>query len=110
MAAPLPGERGMLSDVVNSVFEPGTNAGLVRAMSYSFYALFVTLLGMAFLTGGNLHVVLLLATSIALFTSIKWFIAQIAEAEEKQRQERLAKEKTGGKAAVEADPSKGKTE
>jgi hypothetical protein len=74
MTAPPPTERGVLSDVVNSVFEPGTNAGLIKAMSWSFYALFATLLGMVWLTGGNWHVVSLLGLSIALFLSIKWCV------------------------------------
>ncbi|GAA5891110.1 hypothetical protein JCM6882_006422 [Rhodosporidiobolus microsporus] len=102
--------RSTFVDVVQSIFEPGTNAGLVRAMSFSFYALFLTLGGMIFLTGGNLHVVALLGLSVALFVSIKWFLIQIAEEEEKQRVERMEKEKAEGKDAVEVDPSKGKTE
>ncbi|GAA5925429.1 hypothetical protein JCM10213_008789 [Rhodosporidiobolus nylandii] len=81
--------RNTFMDVVHSIFEPGTNTGLVRAMSFSFYALFATLLGMVWLTGGNLHVVALLGLSVALFVSIKWFLIQIAEEEEKQRQMRL---------------------
>lgn len=55
-----------------SIFEPGTNSGLVKAMSYSFYALFVTLIGMIFLTGGNVHVCALFGLSVGLFISIKW--------------------------------------
>ncbi|GAA5972270.1 hypothetical protein JCM11641_002381 [Rhodosporidiobolus odoratus] len=99
-------QRSMVSDVVNSIFEPGTNAGLVRAMSYSFYALFVTLLGMVLLTGGNWHVIALLGLSVALFISIRLFLVQIAEAEEKQRTERLVEEKAKGHEAVEASGAK----
>ncbi|BGP12652.1 hypothetical protein JCM10213v2_000569 [Rhodosporidiobolus nylandii] len=89
MAATHTTGRNTFMDVVHSIFEPGTNTGLVRAMSFSFYALFATLLGMVWLTGGNLHVVALLGLSVALFVSIKWFLIQIAEEEEKQRQMRL---------------------
>lgn len=64
-----------LDDVVASVFTPGTNKGLVRAMTYSFYALFVTLLGMLWLTGGNLHVVALLTLAVGLFLSINWSVS-----------------------------------
>ncbi|GAA5995141.1 Pkr1p [Rhodotorula paludigena] len=92
-----------LKDVVNSIFTPGTNSGLLRAMNASFYALFATLFGLVVLTRANVHVCALLALSIALFASIKWFLAQIAEAEEIQRKERLEKEKSevsqGGDAA-----------
>lgn len=64
----------MLSDVISSIFTPGTNSGLIQAMSYSFYALFVTLFGMVLLTGGNGHVVALLGLSVGLFVSIKWCV------------------------------------
>lgn len=59
-------------DVVMSVFEPGTNSGLIRAMNYSFYSLFVTLLLMVYGTKGNVHVCALLVLSVGLFLSIKW--------------------------------------
>lgn len=59
-------------DVVMSVFEPGTNTGLIKAMNFSFYALFATLLCMIVGTGGNVHVCALFALSVGLFLSIKW--------------------------------------
>jgi hypothetical protein len=43
-------------------------------MNYSFYALFVTLIGMLFLTGGNIHVCALFGLSVGLFLSIKWWV------------------------------------
>lgn len=69
--------RGILQDVVSSIFEPGTNSGLVQAMSYSFYALFVTLIGMICLTGGNIHVCALFALSVGLFISIRWCVTLV---------------------------------
>ncbi|SGY31463.1 BQ5605_C002g01232 [Microbotryum silenes-dioicae] len=74
---PTPNEpRSMLQDVIASIFEPGTNSGLVQAMSYSFYALFVTLFGMVVLTGGNIHVVALLVLSLGLYASIRWSVGR----------------------------------
>ncbi|GAA5831205.1 hypothetical protein JCM3766R1_002967 [Sporobolomyces carnicolor] len=95
MSSPQGSSGGMLSDVISSIFTPGTNSGLIQAMSYSFYALFVTLFGMVLLTGGNGHVVALLGLSVGLFVSIKWFLVQIKEVEEQQRIEREKKEKEG---------------
>lgn len=70
-----PAQSGLLADVIDSVFTPGTNSGLVSAMSYSFYGLFLVLLCMLFLTGGtNGHVWALLGLSLGLFVSIKWFV------------------------------------
>lgn len=43
-------------------------------MNYSFYALFVTLIGMIFLTNGNIHVCALFGLSVGLFLSIKWLV------------------------------------
>ncbi|KAL8284261.1 hypothetical protein RQP46_005010 [Phenoliferia psychrophenolica] len=93
---------GVLSDVVESIWTPGTNTGLIKAMNASFYALFATLVVMLFLTGGNGHVWALLGLSLGLFLSIKWFLVQISDVEESRRSERLAKEAEesakGGKA------------
>ncbi|TNY19775.1 ER protein Pkr1-domain-containing protein [Rhodotorula diobovata] len=93
-----------LRDIVDSIFTPGTNEGLLRAMNWSFYALFATLSALLVATRGNVHVVALLTLSVALWASIKWFLAQIADAEAIQREERLAKERAevdaqGGDAA-----------
>ncbi|GAA5991990.1 hypothetical protein JCM10908_000685 [Rhodotorula pacifica] len=92
--------RSMLGDIIDSIFTPGTNSGLIRAMEMSFYALFVVLAGMVVLTRGNGHVCALFALSIGLFASIKWFLVQIAEAEEQHRRERLAKEQQEAEAAT----------
>jgi predicted nucleic acid-binding Zn ribbon protein len=40
-------------DIVDSIFTPGTNSGLIRAMDMSFYALFAVLVVMVVLTRGN---------------------------------------------------------
>ena len=45
-STPSTAKNGVLGDIVDSIFTPGTNSGLIQAMSYSFYALFLTLLGM----------------------------------------------------------------
>lgn len=58
--------------VVDSIFTPGTNEGLIKAMSWSFYALFATLASLVYATEGNIHVCFLLALSVALFGSIRW--------------------------------------
>ncbi|KAK4702544.1 hypothetical protein P7C70_g3676, partial [Phenoliferia sp. Uapishka_3] len=89
----VPASKGVLSDVVDSIFTPGTNPGLLQAMNASFYALFFTLFVMLFLTSGNLHVWALFGLSLGLFGSIKWFLVQIREVEEERKVEREKKEK-----------------
>ena len=63
-----------LRDIVDSIFTPGTNEGLLRAMNWSFYALFATLSALLVATRGNVHVVALLTLSVALWASIKWCV------------------------------------
>lgn len=64
----------MLADIVDSIFTPGTNSGLIRAMDMSFYALFAVLVVMVVLTRGNGHICALFALSVGLFASIKWCV------------------------------------
>ena len=64
----------MIDDVISSIFVPGTNSGLVKAMTASFFGLFITLIGMLWLTSGNLHVWALFGLSLGTFGSIRWFV------------------------------------
>ncbi|KAM0756028.1 hypothetical protein T439DRAFT_351757 [Meredithblackwellia eburnea MCA 4105] len=80
--------NGILQDVLESIWTPGTNTGLIKAMNYSFYSLFIVLFGMVFLTNFNLHVCALLTLSVGLFFSLKWFLVQIQEIEAAQKKER----------------------
>lgn len=73
-----PRARSMLGDIIDSIFTPGTNSGLIRAMEMSFYALFATLLGLVVLTRGNGHVCALFGLSVGLFASIKWCAGSLA--------------------------------
>lgn len=65
-------DPGIVQGVLQSVFEPGTNPSLVKAMRYSFFALFATLAGMLYLTNGNYHILAMLALSVALYLSMTW--------------------------------------
>ncbi|KAI5452391.1 hypothetical protein NCC49_000951 [Naganishia albida] len=46
-------------------------------MNFSFLALILTLLGMAFLTNWNKHVLFLMAVSSGLWATMIWFVAEI---------------------------------
>lgn len=69
-----PVSKGMLNDIIDSIFTPGTNSNLINAMNYSFYGLFLTLFGMLYLTNANIHICAMLVLSIGLFISIKWYV------------------------------------
>ncbi|PWN45611.1 hypothetical protein IE81DRAFT_279195, partial [Ceraceosorus guamensis] len=62
-----------------SLFQPGLNTPMKKAMDLSFYGLFIVLGGLSLLTGGNVHVLALLGIAIALFCSINWFLSELAK-------------------------------
>lgn len=67
-------DPSILSDVVSSVFEPGTNKGLIAAMQISFALLFVVLSAMLWLTSLNIHVMVMFGLSLASFASMTWYV------------------------------------
>lgn len=69
---------GILQDIVNSIFEPGVNRGVLLIMNASFLGLFLILLYLLYATSFNIHVCLLFLLSLLLFISIQWFIKQTA--------------------------------
>jgi energy-converting hydrogenase Eha subunit E len=72
------------SDVVDSIFTPGVNDGVIYAMNVSFYLLFVSLVFLLVLSEFNVYVLFLTLTSVALFATIQLFMAQIRQPQEKQ--------------------------
>ncbi|KAI9623388.1 hypothetical protein H4Q26_014555 [Puccinia striiformis f. sp. tritici PST-130] len=56
----------------------GTNDGLIRAMDLSFIGLILTLLALLLITNGNLHVLALMLVAVCLWTSVRWFVAELA--------------------------------
>lgn len=56
----------------DSLFQPGLNTPMRRAMDVCFYALFVVLSGLAYVTGGNIHVFALLTLALGLFLAVHW--------------------------------------
>ncbi|KAI7897655.1 uncharacterized protein BX663DRAFT_527484 [Cokeromyces recurvatus] len=66
-------QNGLMDDIIKSIMTPGyTATGVIKIMFYAFYALFITLLVMIYLTGGNPHVIALLLLALCLFVTIKW--------------------------------------
>ncbi len=70
----------------NSLFQPGLNKPLHNLMNFTFCALFLVLATLVFLTGGNIHVIALLAIAFGLWLSVNWWVSA----------ERLAKSHKGG--------------
>ncbi|KAI9477543.1 ER protein Pkr1-domain-containing protein [Coemansia mojavensis] len=69
---------GVFRDVINSIFEPGVNRGVMVVMNCAFMGLFAILVYLMFATRFNLHVCALSAIAILLFASIQWFVKEIS--------------------------------
>jgi len=75
-----------VDNVFDSIMQPGATTPTVNMMNYSFYALFLSLFGLAILTSGNIHVVFLLMISVGLWASINWFVSELAKMPPESRQ------------------------
>ncbi|KAI9105547.1 ER protein Pkr1-domain-containing protein [Phlyctochytrium arcticum] len=73
-AAPL----SLLEDIYASLFVPGVTPRVQQLMNMAFAGLFISLSALAVATGGNWHVLALLAIAVALFLSVQWFLKELA--------------------------------
>ncbi|WVO18512.1 hypothetical protein L204_106231 [Cryptococcus depauperatus] len=71
------GKPGFFGSLAKSVFEPGVNPAVVMAMNLCFFLLVLTLIGLAILTQGNRHVLLLIGMTTFLWGSMVWFVAEL---------------------------------
>lgn len=63
---------GIFEDVVDSIFNPGVNRGLLVFLHTACGALITTLIAIAVYTRGNIHVLALLGIATGLWLSITW--------------------------------------
>ncbi|KAI8320825.1 hypothetical protein GQ54DRAFT_243894, partial [Martensiomyces pterosporus] len=69
---------GVFQDVIDSIFEPGVNHGVLVVMNCAFLGLFVILVYLLFATSFNIHVCALTTIAALLFASIQWFIKEVS--------------------------------
>ena len=62
----------MLTNVVKSILEPGTNPDLVRFVNIIFLALVLVTLVLAVILGANIHLIVLLVLSTCLLVAVNW--------------------------------------
>ncbi|KAJ2900835.1 hypothetical protein GGI21_002185 [Coemansia aciculifera] len=96
---------GILGDIVNSIFEPGVNRGVLIVMNGAFAGLFLILTYLLFATHFNIHVCALTLIAAGLFASIQWFIQEATAAKNKTAvsatlEQSQRSSMTGGKAAA----------
>ncbi|TPX64281.1 hypothetical protein SpCBS45565_g06015 [Spizellomyces sp. 'palustris'] len=69
---------GILEEIWNSIFTPGVNSRVQGVMNLSFAGLLLSLTALAVATGGNMHVLALMAIAVCLFLSVQWFLRELA--------------------------------
>jgi len=62
----------MLQDIVQSIFEPGVNSHVLKAVNIIFVCLIIVGIGLVLFSGFNIHLLVLLVLSSGLLISINW--------------------------------------
>lgn len=65
--------------VIDSIFQPGTNKGLLICTHVSFLALIATLSSLVYISSFNIHYINLLVISILLYITVNWFIIELGK-------------------------------
>ncbi|KAI0079700.1 hypothetical protein K474DRAFT_1658791 [Panus rudis PR-1116 ss-1] len=67
------------SDFLSNILTPGSafHPTFQLILDVGFAMLFMVLLGMAVLTGGNMHVLILIGIEACLWASVKWFVREL---------------------------------
>ncbi|KAE8213964.1 hypothetical protein CF327_g2590 [Tilletia walkeri] len=98
-----------VDNVLEGIMQPGATPSTVHMMNYSFFALILTLSGMAVLTSGNLHVLFLLFVSVGLWASINWFVSELAKIPAESRQIQQMPDANAASSDAAAGPSSSTT-
>ncbi|CAG8495129.1 419_t:CDS:2 [Ambispora gerdemannii] len=71
----------IMTDVVESMFNPGFNSNVILFLNIIFLLLFASLMFLIIVTDYNMHVIAFLGLSFCLFIAINWFVASVAQAQ-----------------------------
>lgn len=64
--------RSMFQAIAESIFEPGVNSQLLKAINITFVCLFVVVIFLLIALGLNIHLLVLLILSTGLLLSVNW--------------------------------------
>ena len=62
----------MFQAIAESIFEPGVNSQLLKAINITFVCLFVVVIFLLIALGLNIHLLVLLILSTGLLLSVNW--------------------------------------
>ncbi|KNC47838.1 uncharacterized protein AMSG_04067 [Thecamonas trahens ATCC 50062] len=71
------------SDVVNSMFSPGTPSTVITLMNVVFITLLVVLASLLLIRGFNIHLAVMLAMTVVLIALINWLLIELDAAHKK---------------------------
>ncbi|TPX35496.1 hypothetical protein SmJEL517_g02172 [Synchytrium microbalum] len=75
----IPGNRNIMEEILYSAIEPGVNQKVLLVINFVFVCLFMSLIAMAVLSGGNIHCIALIVIAVALFGTLQWFIYEVSQ-------------------------------
>jgi len=67
----------MFQAIVESIFEPGVNSQLLKAINVIFLCLVVVVIFLLTGYGFNIHLLVLLILTTGLLLSINWFVSEL---------------------------------
>ncbi|KAL9956337.1 hypothetical protein ACROYT_G037802 [Oculina patagonica] len=67
----------MFQAIVESIFEPGVNSQLLKAINIIFVCLVIVVILLLTAYGFNIHLLILLILSTGLLLSINWFVSEL---------------------------------
>ena len=73
---------GVIQDIIDSIFTPGTNKSVRIFTCVIFVLLIIVLFGMIFLTNFNIHVIVMFILSVGVFVSLCWFMYELQQQSE----------------------------
>ncbi|KAI9205851.1 ER protein Pkr1-domain-containing protein [Polychytrium aggregatum] len=69
----------LAEEIIDSILNPGIKGRVAAMMNLSFAFLILSLIVLAVLTGGNIHVLILIVISACLFASLQWFLYELSK-------------------------------
>jgi len=67
----------MFQAIIESIFEPGVNSQLLKAINVIFVCLVVVVIVLLIGFGFNIHLLVLLILSTGLLLSVNWFVSEL---------------------------------
>lgn len=84
------GVVGMFEDVIQSVFQPGVNQGVVQFLAVIFVLLFLMITSLLIALGPNIHILIMSLLAIVLAGLMFWYVQELLK--EQRRQEAMKAE------------------